>query len=250
MISSFVALLSISIGGIPVYADVLIPKRALILYIPDNDGIIVSYSKAVFEELNKRTGINIKIYKLPSEQVLVNANNGNGDGVALRVINIEKQYSNLKRINVPIITVQHVLFVKKLHVANSVNDMTYLNELVVKNKFLVGYLKGSQKAESELAKLSKENKVALNNPMQAFQLLKIGEIDLYLAGPGITSRSILNKYFHRSGIQELGIFSQFPLYPYLHKKHEKLMPLCEKALKSMLDDGTLNKFRMSLELSA
>ncbi len=122
-----------------------------------------------------------------------------------------------------------------------------LYDAIKKHDLVIAYLLGSKKAKDELSPLSDSHKLPLGGPIQAFKMLKLGRVHAYLAGPGIVNRDIYNKKFKDSHIEELGIFARFPLYPYLYKKHEKIIPVLEAALKSMVEDDSLKNIRRSLE---
>ena len=222
-------------------------KPSLVLTIPKSDGILIHFAQQAFKEVSKRSGINISITELPKKRALVEANMGNYDGTAMRVINLEKDYPSLVRVKSSVFSVQHVLFSSQKGTFEAVHNFHNLAEYVVKNNFKVGYLNGSKKAKDELSQLPLNNKIALGGPIQAFDLLKANRINAYLAGPGMTNRDVFNKHYKGTEIQEVGVFAKFPLYPYLHKKHKELIPLLEQTLKAMIEDGSLNRIRDKLE---
>ena len=165
----------------------------------------------------------------------------------MRVINLEKNYPNLVRFKQTIFDVQHVVFSHKEKILEHATDFKSLHEVVLVNHYKVGYLNGSKKAKDELSQFDSEYKMALSDPMQAFGLLKVGRIDAYLAGPGIVNRKIYVQHFLKTAIKEVGVFARFPLYSYVHKKHQALVGVLETSLKSMSQDGTLQAIRNSLE---
>ena len=234
-------------ASIPFISNVYAAKPSLVLTIPKSDGILIHFAQQAFKEVSQRSGIDISITELPKKRALVEANMGNYDGTAMRVINLEKDYPNLVRVKSSVFSVQHVLFSSQKGTFEGVHNFHDLAEYVVKNNFKVGYLNGSKKAKDELSQLPLDNKIALGGPIQAFDLLKAKRINAYLAGPGMTNRDIFNKHYKGTGIQEVGVFAKFPLYPYLHKKHKELIPLLEQTLKAMIKDGSLNRIRDKLE---
>ncbi|MCP4749413.1 MAG: amino acid ABC transporter substrate-binding protein [Proteobacteria bacterium] len=191
--------------------------------------------------------IEFTILELPKNRALISANDGEYDGVAGRVIHLEKAYPNLKRVTVACFTVQHIVFAKRRDILETVHDFKSLADHAVKNGYKVGYLQGSKKAKDELSELPEKNKRSLGGPEQAFRMLTLDRIEAYLAGPGIVNRAIFKEKYYQSGIQEVGVFAEFPLFPYLHVKHASVIPILEKALQSMVDDGTLDSIRKSLE---
>lgn len=224
--------------------------QKLELTTPEKEGVLTDYITMVYDELTRRTGIEITIVELPKKRALILADNGTYDGVAMRVKGIERRYPNLYIVNVSVVSVQHVLFVQNPELIDSVHDLDSLNTALVDNNYLIGYLQGSEKARQELEHFPDSYKQPLNSPEQGFGMLKSGRIAFYLAGPGMTSRNILNKDYSEAGIKEVLTVSEFPLFVYLHKKHSELIPVLERGILSMQNDGTLTKIRQTIEESS
>jgi polar amino acid transport system substrate-binding protein len=222
-------------------------KEKLVFTLVEGQELLIKYANQVFKEVSKRTGIDCSTIALPNKRALIYANDGVYDGVGLRAKEIKKEYSNLKRIDVSIFAVQHVIFAKHLDIFDKVNDLKSLHDYARKTGYKVGYMLGSKKAEAELSKLPDALKHPLNSSTQGFKMLESGRIQLYLAGPGIVNRSVLKADFSTSGIKEVSVVAEFPLYSYVHLKHQHLIPKLEKTFRSMVEDGTLKKIRLSLE---
>lgn len=223
-------------------------KPSLVLTTPDSDGGLIQYSSLVFREAGRRSDMDIAIKALPKTRAIVAANDGDFDGVANRLIGLEQDYPNLRRVGVSHLSVLHIVYAKKPDIADRVRDFKSLNEYFVNKGYVTGYLLGSKKADEELADLPQENKLGIRSLEQAFGMLELGRIDAFLAGPGMVSRILLRKKFSQSGITEVGVFSEFPLYPYLHVKHAAIIPILEKALQSIKDDGLFDQIRKTLEV--
>ena len=241
---------SLSLATFCVYAEqnaTAAYSQSITLAAPQNDGPLNTYSKQVFNKLERRTNIKFIIKNLPKQRALSGANLGEYDGVTMRVIHLEKDYPNLLPIKQVIFNVQHVVFSHRPKIINGATNFENLYQITKRHQYKVGYLNGSKKAKDELAKFPNEYKMALGDPMQAFGLLKIGRIDAYLAGPGIVNRQLYSQHFSHTNIKEVGVFARFPLYCYVHKKHRALVSVIEAALKEMNEDGTLQVIRDSLE---
>ena len=219
----------------------------IILTTPEGEGILTEYIREVYLEVSKRTGIKFIIKEVPGERAIINANNGTEDGVAMRLRGLEKEYSNLKIVDVSILTVKHIIFANKREIIENGNDLQQLTEIIIKNNYLIGYIRGSVKAKKELDGFPDNCKVELSNPEQGLRMLDLDRIQAFLAGPGIITKNLLKTKFHTSKIKEAAVISEFPLYTYLHKKHNAIIPELEKALQSMKDDGTLDKIRNTYE---
>ena len=223
------------------------PKETLVFTTPVDEGAFTRYQGEVLKEIRKRTGIECTLKELPKKRSLVATNKGRYAGVAARVRGLEADYPNLRRVGVSHFTVQHILFAKKQNIIETVNDIDTLREHAVKTSFVVGFLRGSQKAQRLLSDLSEKNKVTIDAPKEAFRLLEMDRIGAYLAGPAIVNRSILKNQFNESGIQEVCVLAETQLFPYVHVKYADLIPILENALQSMVDDGTMDSIRNMLE---
>ena len=223
--------------------------KSLVFTTPQNEGIFTAYMAALFEELGLQVGIPCTVARLPKKRCLTDADKGLYDGVAARVIGLDAMgYRNLIRINVSHYTVQHIVFARPGGMTNGLKNLASLLKAADKEHFFIGYLQGSKKAERLLADLPADNKIALDRPEQAFRMLGSGRIFAYIAGPGITNRAVLNNLKDSApddaglqAVQELFIASESQLFPYLHVKHERLIPVFESALRSMKADGRLEK---------
>ncbi|MCG8634861.1 MAG: hypothetical protein MI863_13590 [Desulfobacterales bacterium] len=223
------------------------PREVLVFTTPTNEGVFTQYQREVLKEIHIRTGIECMLKELPKKRSLVDANKGEYAGVAARIRGLETDYPNLKMVGVSHFTVQHILFAKKKDIIETVNDIGTLTEHAARTGYIVGFLRGSKKAQTLLSELPAKKKVALDSPEKAFKILEMGRIGAYLAGPGIVNRAILKKRFSRSGIQEICVLTETQLFPYVHAKYAYLIPVLENALQSMVDDGTLDSIRNTLE---
>lgn len=229
-------------------------ENRLVFATPMNEGVFTDYLMKIFQEVGNRIGIPCTIIELPKKRCLSDSNEGLYDGVAARVIGLDSiGYHNLIRINVSHYTVQHIIFARtsKMH---KVNNLANLKNISKKKNFLIGYLRGSKMAAELLADLPAKNKIALDFPEQAFRMLSSSRISAYLAGPGVVNRVILRKLktdgpnnYELQEIEELFIASESQLFPYLHMKNDKLVPVFEEALWSMKSDGTLDKLYQTVE---
>lgn len=234
--------------------DAIKIENELVFATPINEGIFTKYLMKVYQELGNRIGIPCIIIELPKKRCLLDSNKGFVDGVAARVVGLDSiGYKNLIRIKVSHYAVQHIIFARTTKTFNA-NDLAGLIDTAKKMNLHIGYLRGSKKAADLLADLPGKNKIALDLPEQAFMMLGSRRINAYLAGPGIVNRAILLKLKtdapdkpELQEIEESFIACESQLFPYLHTKHAKLVPVFEEALRSMKADGTLNKLYQTVQ---
>ncbi len=220
----------------------------LVLSTPTDEGVFTVYLKDVFQELGNRTGVKFTIEEYPKQRALVEADKGQVDGVAARIRGLKNLgHPNLEMIDVSHFAVQHVVFAKRRDILENVKDAHSLIDGASRLNFNVAYLRGSKKARLLLADMPEENKLVIDNPDDAFMRIQYDRLGAFLGGPGIVSRALLKEKYKGSGIEEVVVLSETELFAYLHKKHARLIPKIEQALRSMEDDGTLEKIRGSLE---
>ena len=68
----------------------------------------------IIKEAYKRIGIGAEIIKVPAERALSLSNSGQVDGEVFRIAGIDKKYTNLIQISVPIFIADNYLFTKHL----------------------------------------------------------------------------------------------------------------------------------------
>ncbi len=144
-------------------------------------------------------------------------------------------------------SVQHVLFAMRPDLTGQIKDSESLVQSSLKLDFIVGYLRGSKKSEALIDKLPLKNRHQFNTTSEAFRWLQNDRIGAFIGGPGMVSRANLNAEFSNSGIHEVTVLTETPLYPYLHSKHAALIPKIQQALKAMQEDGTLQEIRNSIK---
>ncbi len=234
--------------------DAIKSENGLVFTTPQNEGIFTKYLIKVFQEVGNRIGIDCTIIELPKKRCLSESNKGLYDGVAARVIGLESiGYNNLIRIKVSHFTVQHIVFSLTTRTFE-VHNMASLIDAAKKENFTIGYLQGSKKAAELLADLPAKNKIALDLPEQAFRMLGRSRLNAYLAGPGIVNRAIIRGLKKDApndcgmqSIEEVFIASKSQLFPYLHVKHNQVIPVFEDALDAMKADGTLEKLYQAIQ---
>jgi polar amino acid transport system substrate-binding protein len=190
-------------------------------------GLVMVYKK-VLTQAYERIGISIEIKHYPGERALDMSNSGKADGEAARLTAIEKNYTNLIRVPVP-------LYILKL-VGFSKQDIPVAGYESLK-PYKLATLRGYKQVEGQIQKM---NYIALPSFEQVLQMVDAGRVDI-----GITS--LLDglkviKTLKLKGIKVLDPpFHEAPLYHYLHKKHENFVPKISASLQEMEKEGIIQK---------
>ncbi len=176
-------------------------------------------------EAFKRAGYKYQTVRLPPERGLLSANDGVLDGEVNRISGIEKKYKNLRRVPEKIRDSDFCVLSKNANIVNRPQEL---------KKHVVGYVKGWKIYEKMMEHSS--NIITADSPRQLFRLLKIGRIDaaLYTCLQG----AILAKEFKIEGIKVLEpLLKQRGMYLYLNKKHEQMVPVLNRALQDIKQEG-------------
>lgn len=192
----------------------------------------VAAEKIIVEAFEK-IGITCEIRYLPGERSLLNTNNGINDVEILRISGLKSKYPNL--LEIPVSTVVSEQMAWSRHSINVDKGWESLRP------YRIAVVRGYKTAEKNTAGM---NVHVISTWKQAFKLAEIGRVDLALASrfSGMqTIRELELKDIIKALEPPLVVT---PLYPYLHKKHEALLPQITKALQDMLAE---NRFNVILE---
>ncbi len=189
----------------------------------------------ILKQAYSTLGINTGFTPLPSSRSLVNADRGITDGEIARIKGINKQYKNLIRVPIAIMTSGvYALSLSKFPIKNW-KDVS---------KYNVAYRRGIQVIKNELNKHQiQSGVVSKDTELIHFLLRQRTDIVLQDKGLAISSMAQLqSEGINTSGIQfiEPPLF-EVKLYHYLNKKHQHLLAAISQALNNMKKSGELEK---------
>ena len=193
---------------------------------PEQNGTLDNIAREAFA----RIGIPVELPFLPAERSLLAANSGIHDGELNRIVNLEKNYPNLVRVEESMMTFRFVAFTKNCNVQTS-SWSAFI-------PYRVGIIKGWKILEDNTGILPQVTYV--NSAQQLFTQLDKGRIDIALYGELLGYAQL-----HSMGIDDFTVLqpplAEREMYMYLHKKHRTLVPLVAGALRSMKEDGTYGR---------
>ncbi|MDT9000008.1 transporter substrate-binding domain-containing protein [Paucibacter sp. APW11] len=175
----------------------------------------------VLREAYRRLGHDIEVLAMPGERSLLSANAGETDGELYRRAGIERHYVNLMMVPVALQNYEIVAFSK--------NRQIVVNGWESLRPYKVGFVKGIKIIEENTAGMQTETVATLQ---QAFTKLELGRSELILANriSGLASLRL-----HAvSGVHLLQPpLAVFPVYHYLHKRHQALLPRLSAVLREL-----------------
>ena len=182
-------------------------------------------------EAFRRSGLELKLIKLPAERGLRNANEGIEDGDLSRISGLEKLYPNLVRVPEKTFDMSFVGFVSKPEVNKSEIEIDGWRSL---KSHSVGFIKGWKIFEKNIPVGT--DIVYAHDAEQLFTLLEKGRVDIVLysrlEGLDIIKRRQL------AGVTDLSPpLATRELFIYLHKSRRDLAPCIAKALAALKREG-------------
>jgi polar amino acid transport system substrate-binding protein len=185
------------------------------------------FQDQIVREVFRRIGLKgrVEVYQA-SARALTNANRNVDQGVAMRIRGLEKKYTNLVRIDEPLIENDFVAYSRGLDL-----DTSRWQNL---KPYIVAYINGWVIFERNLEKDQK--KQALTEPSQMFAMLKKERVDIVLyerwQGLQVAQDTGLQVAVHEPPLASVEMFM------YIHKDHASLAPKLANALRSMKADGS------------
>ncbi len=180
-------------------------------------------TKVVYE----RAGVKAEFMALPHNRSLVSANDGTVDGDVGRVPSAEEKYPNLRRVNVKLMDLNGAVYTLR-------KDIESYNDDLLK-KYRVGIVLGvrwTQKKTKDLTVTTAHDYPAL------LEMLLQDRIDIALATEASADSVMQDLGSRASTIRKLQPFVfTAPIYHYVNKKNEAIIPLLEKALTELTKEG-------------
>ena len=196
----------------------------------EDDPATLVATRIVTEAYN-RLGITLKVENMPGERSLVSANTGVTDGELYRKWDIANQYPNLRIVPVPLMRYEIVAFCrcKPFDIKGWASLKPYR----------IGYIKGIKIVEQNTIGMDIESVGTLK---QAFTKLELGRSDIVLSNR-ITGIAALREQHLNDVIVLSPPLASFPVFHYVFKSHEDLVPKLTGVLRQMEKDGTLERIQ-------
>lgn len=191
-------------------------------------------AEQIVREAYRRLGINLVLHRLPGERSLVQANDGKMDGELYRKLGMEREYPNLVIVPVPLQIYEIVIFSRGTSFVVSGWDSL--------RPYTLGFVRGIKIVQENTHGMKIE---AVATMPQAFEKMMMGRTDLVLGNR--SSGIAVIKALNLEGISILEPpLASFPVYHYVHKKHESLVPELTRILRQMQTDKTIERIQKSV----
>lgn len=193
--------------------------------------------KNILKEVSKRAGFKLDFQILPNKRSLINANSGINDGEAARIEKISNMYPNLLKVDVSMHSIDIVVITKKKLLIKKISDL---------KKYQIGIIRGLKITEEIAAGLDTNKVIKATDYKSLVRMLTLGRIDAIIVnklGAYTDLKEFKNETFY---LWSKPIISP-KLYTHLNKKNKSLIPKFEKAYRSMIKDGTLERMHQEFD---
>lgn len=200
---------------------------------------VSDFYNSVLTEIDKRLpDISISFEVLPAERSLVLANQKINDGECCRIASVvANEYKNLVAIDESFFTARFSAFGK----ARSA-EIKHFEDL---KPFSVGAVEGWKIAVNEVKKVKPAEVHIVTTPDQMFRMINQDRLDYGVVGYLSGLESISRLGFDTIKASEPPLI-EIPLYLLLHSEHKNLIPVLDAEIKSMKQDGTIDKLYSQL----
>ena len=196
------------------------------------DILLSQICEYILMEAYDQIGVELIITPYPRVQSLETSNEGRTDGELFRIDGIEKIYTNLLKIPVPIYWVEGTVFTKDTDLI-----VTGWESLA---PYRVGVQRGIKFIEDGLNTVPDLVPMMVEDSFQLFRILEAGRVDLAVSSR-LTGLSISGKL----GFTEIRPLSPplstFPVFHYLHRKNADLLPRITAVLEEMESRGRFDE---------
>ncbi len=205
-------------------------QERLVLSRIEGDFIEV-YVEKILSEAYRRIGIQVEYKQFPPKRSLLTSNQGLTDGEMIRIKGIEKEFPNLLMVASPVTSIEIVVFTK--------NQIFRVNGWQSLKPYRIAIVRGILVVEIGTKNM---NTFSFNTMGKALHLVGLEKYDITIL-PRIDGLGHL-KQLNIPNIEILEPpVARVDLYHYLHKRHEKLIPVITESLRIMNQDGTVKSMR-------
>jgi polar amino acid transport system substrate-binding protein len=188
----------------------------------------------ILTEAYAALGITLVVEAMPGERSLVSANTGATDGELYRKVNMDKLYPNLRMVPVPLMRYEIAAFCRCAPFA--VNGWDSLKP------YRIGFVKGIKIIEQNTVGMQIESVGTLK---QAFGKLELDRTDIVLSNRA-TGIAMLRSLGLNDVILLHPSLASFPVYHYVSRNHEELVPRLTEVLRQMTKSGRLEHIQREI----
>jgi polar amino acid transport system substrate-binding protein len=201
------------------------------------DSPLSKFWNLVYTEVLRPLDIQLELSFYPLARASYVADMGLVDGEPARIYNYAGLHPDLVRVDEPVYSFSIVAFaadpsISELNGWESLRDTDYMVE----------YARGAVLPRDRLIKVVKEeNLTSIATAPQGLKRLAFKMTDVYVDMDDIMP--LLQDLSLQEKIRVVGLMESMPLYMYVHKKHQALVPQLKESIKALNEEGVIQQYR-------
>ncbi|MGM9515367.1 substrate-binding periplasmic protein [Roseateles sp. DB2] len=186
-------------------------------------------AERVLREAYRQLGRELQVLSMPGERSLLSANTGETDGELYRRAGIDTLYPNLLRVPVELLQYEIVVFSRRWNFKVQGWDSL--------RPYRLGFVKGIKIIEENTKGMQLEPVATLQ---QAFVKMELDRSDLVLSNR-LSGLASLRQHGVQGVVQLQPPLATFPVFHYLHRRHEALLAPLTQALRELERSGFIRR---------
>ncbi|CAH0536532.1 transporter substrate-binding domain-containing protein [Vibrio marisflavi] len=198
------------------------------------------YLIKLYTEAFRRIGYDFSYKQAPNKRSSIISDRGvKAAGELSRVRNYNDKHTNLIRLSIPHYSVRFVaLAIKRpklgLNGWNSLSDTDLVVTYRIGTKIIEEFLPKHVPSESIHGVVKVE---------QGLELLSKNRVDIYIEGDVNVYKFLKKDKYSQANIYIAGVMEELPIYMFIHKNYQDVIPKLNSAMKDMQEEGLFEKYR-------
>jgi polar amino acid transport system substrate-binding protein len=211
--------------------------KSLTLVYPEEKNAFHEAAAAIIREAYDKLGVQVAYKTYPAERALRISNQGRADGELVRIEGVDIKYTNLIRIPVSHVQAKQMAFGKRGNI--KINGWESLKP------YKIVFHRGYKVAEQNTIGM---NRFIVGSDRSAFLMVEKGRMDVAVANL-FTGQKLIEELKLKKTIMLSPPVQVDPLFHYLHRKHESLVPNVTARLRTMKKSGRFEEIKKNSGLN-
>lgn len=227
--STLFFLLAISLS-LPGLADTR-PEIRFVCTIPTNSPAF-SAGERLYQHAFMQLGYGFRMEFRPARRAQVELEAGRHDGDCGRIAEfVESDHAMpVLRVDISLTSIEAVAVTYNSDLLQKTRDQ------LIGAKLRIGYIRGNLSVEREMTRTPTILPVGVLSPSQGLRMLSSGRLDVFIF-PDLLTATAMAEAKQQTPPLVWGVWQTYALYPYLHARHQQLLPELTQALKSILEQA-------------
>lgn len=220
------------------------PIITMAFYEDPKHNFYFKWAELIYTQAFERLGYGFSYQVVPAARASMMADSGKVDGEPGRVFHYGEKFTNLIRIEEPVVDTHLIAF------AHNPNIKITNWQALQKSRYKIEYYRGVFLAEQKLKGLiPKERLTESSSPVSSFRKMLRNRIDIYIDTEASSLDLLQTPEFQGSEISAIATLEELTSYGYLNKRHAALAVNLARELKQMKQEGIFETYKQQAKKS-